>query len=50
VVACDTPEGLLQRVAGDVVVVQADDAENLAREIFARWRDNPKAIEREGAV
>ena len=38
VVACETPEALRSRVAGDVVTVEADEPEALAREIAARFR------------
>ena len=37
VVALETPSSLRARVAGDVVVVEADDAEPLAREIAGRF-------------
>ncbi len=37
IVACDTPEGLRARVPGDVLTVEADDAERLAAEIVARF-------------
>lgn len=33
VVACDTPEGLLERVAGDVIVIEADDPEGMVEEL-----------------
>jgi ABC-2 type transport system ATP-binding protein len=36
VVACDTPDRLRARVSGDVVVVDADDPEDVAAEITAR--------------
>jgi NAD(P)-dependent dehydrogenase (short-subunit alcohol dehydrogenase family)/uncharacterized OB-fold protein len=42
-------------VAGAIITALKDGVEDVyvgdvAREIFARWRDNPKALEREGAV
>ena len=37
VAACETPEVLRSRVAGDVVVVEADDPGPLAREISSRF-------------
>ena len=42
-------------VASAIITALKDGVEvvyvgDVAREIFARWRDNPKAIEREGAV
>ena len=36
VVACDTPAGLLKRVSGDVIVIEADEPEALAKEIVDR--------------
>jgi ABC-2 type transport system ATP-binding protein len=36
VVACDTPESLLRRVAGDVVLLEADDPQALATELSAQ--------------
>lgn len=36
IVACDTPEGLLRRVAGDVIVLEADEPAALAQEIVER--------------
>ena len=36
VVACDTPEGLLRRVSGDVIVMEADEPEELAQQIVER--------------
>jgi ABC-2 type transport system ATP-binding protein len=36
IVACDAPEALRSRVAGDVIVVDGDDREALARELEAR--------------
>lgn len=36
VIACDTPEGLLRRVAGDVVVIEAEEPHALAAQIVER--------------
>ena len=36
VVACDTPENLLRKVAGDVVLLEADDPQALATELSAQ--------------
>jgi ABC-2 type transport system ATP-binding protein len=54
VVACDTPDRLRARVSGDVVVVDADDPEEVAAEITARLgipataREGSVHVEREG--
>ena len=36
IVACETPDALRARVSGDVIVVDGDDREALARELWAR--------------
>ncbi|HZZ83127.1 MAG TPA: ABC transporter ATP-binding protein [Anaeromyxobacteraceae bacterium] len=48
IVACEPPEALRARVAGDVVVVEADGAESLAAEIALRFQLPARAVE--GAV
>lgn len=51
--ACDTPDGLRARVRGDLIVLEAEDAEAVAREIRlrfeldARARDGKVFLERE---
>jgi len=37
VIACDTPAELKKRVGGDVIALEADDAEALARDVEARF-------------
>jgi ABC-2 type transport system ATP-binding protein len=37
IVACDTPDALRSRVAGDVIVVDGDDREALARDLGSRF-------------
>jgi heme ABC exporter ATP-binding subunit CcmA len=55
IVACDTPEALRARVAGDVVVVEADDLDAVAAEIARRLgipahvRPDGVHVEREAA-
>jgi ABC-2 type transport system ATP-binding protein len=43
IVACETPAALRGRVAGDVVTIDADDPEGLAREVAARFRVHARA-------
>jgi ABC-2 type transport system ATP-binding protein len=47
IVACETPDALRARVAGDVIVVDGDDREGLARELEARL-GLPAAVRADG--
>ncbi len=44
IVACETPDALRARVAGDVVVVEAEDASGLAREVALRFQLPARAV------
>jgi len=44
ILAVETPESLVSRVSGDVVEVEADDAEPLAAEIAARFSVSARAV------
>jgi ABC-2 type transport system ATP-binding protein len=48
VIACDTPDVLRQKVGGDVVTLEGDDADALAAEVRARFSLDARVVE--GAV
>ena len=45
VIACDTPDVLRQKVGGDVVTLEGDDADALAAEVRARFSLDARVVE-----
>ncbi|MCU1277303.1 MAG: transporter [bacterium] len=45
VIACDTPEVLRQKVGGDVVTLEGDDADALAAEVGARFSLDARVVD-----